>query len=118
MASSKYGVNFVHNHAAFMFIYNITSKISNAILKDWIVWQKEEHIPEIMATKLFDDFKFYRLLDQDETDGATYVIQYFTSNKKRYEKYITEMAPSLKEKAFKKWGDQFLSFRSLLQSVQ
>lgn len=61
-----------------MFIYNITNKVDYSILDEWIKWQPDEHIPEIMSTNLFTDFKFYQLLEQDESDGVTYVIQYFT----------------------------------------
>ncbi len=39
---------------------------------------KQEHIPEIMATGLFHDYRFCRLLEQDDSDGPTYTIQYFT----------------------------------------
>ena len=61
-----------------MLIYNITIKVDHSILEEWIKWQMEEHIPEIMATGLFDRYKFFRLLEQDDTEGATYIIQYLT----------------------------------------
>ncbi len=101
-----------------MFIYNITTKVSAAISDKWVQWQREEHIPEIMSTQLFDEHKFFRLLEQDDSEGPTFVIQYFTPLKENYEKYIKEFAPELREKAFKKWGNQFIAFRSLLQAVQ
>ena len=78
----------------------------------------EEHIPEVMSTQLFDEYKFFRLLEQDDSEGPTFVIQYFTPLKENYEKYINEFAPVLRERAFKKWGNQFIAFRSLLQAVQ
>ena len=101
-----------------MFIYNITFKVDHAILEEWINWQKEEHIPEIMATRFFNDYKFFRLLDQDESEGPTYIVQYFTDAKENYDQYIHQFAPMLREKAIIKWGDKIISFRSLLQSVQ
>ena len=101
-----------------MFIYNITIKVDNAIVEDWLQWQLEEHIPEIMSTKLFDEYKFFRLLDQDDTWGPTFVFQYYTKEKKSYDRYITEYAPGLREKAFAKWGNGFIAFRSLMQAVQ
>ena len=101
-----------------MFIYNITVKVNKAILKEWLAWQKEEHIPEIMATNLFNEFKMYRLHDQDDTEGSTYIFQYFTPEKNNYKSYIENFAPSLRKKALNKWGDGFIAFRSLLESVQ
>ena len=92
--------------------------MSALISDEWVHWQMEEHIPEIMSTQLFDEYKFFRLLEQDDSEGPTFVIQYFTPLKENYEKYINEFAPVLRERAFKKWGNQFIAFRSLLQAVQ
>ena len=101
-----------------MFIYNITIKVNNSIVEEWLKWQREEHIPEIMSTGLFDQYKFFRLLDQDDAEGPTFVIQYHTADRKNYDQYINEHAPVLKEKAIAKWANGFIAFRSLLESVQ
>ena len=101
-----------------MFIYNITVKVNNSILDEWVKWQQEEHIPEIMATDLFSDYKFFRLLEQDDSDGPTFIVQYHTSSRNNYEKYIKQHAQVFREKAIKKWGSGFIAFRTLLQSVQ
>ena len=57
-----------------MLVYNITIKVDVEIKEEWIAWQMNEHIPEIMSTNLFNDFKVFQLLDQDDEDGPTYVI--------------------------------------------
>lgn len=101
-----------------MFIYNVTVKINNTILDEWLKWQREEHIPEIMATNLFNEYKCFRLLEQDDAEGTTFVFQYYTPDRKNYDAYIQEFAPMLRKKAFTKWGDRFIAFRSLLQLVQ
>ena len=101
-----------------MFIYNITIKVNNAIADKWLQWQLEEHVPEIMATNLFDEYKFYRLLDQDDSEGPTFIFQFYTSRRKNYDDYIKAHAPKLREKAFTKWGNGFIAFRSLMQAVQ
>lgn len=101
-----------------MLVYNITMKVLPDIVQEWINWQKEEHIPDIMATGLFDSYKFFRLLEQDETDGPTYIVQYFISTRNNYEHYIKEHAPSLRKKAQEKWGDLFVAFRTLMETVQ
>ena len=54
-----------------MLIYNITIKVNNAILDDWMQWQQEVHIPEIMRTGLFERYQVFRLLEQEEEDGQT-----------------------------------------------
>ena len=101
-----------------MIVYNITIKISPEIESEWLKWQREEHIPEIMSIGLFSDHKFFRLLDLDESDGITYVVQYFTSSIENYIQYIETFAPKLREKAFEKWGDRFIAHRTIMELVQ
>jgi len=100
-----------------MICYNITIKIDPQIEEEWIKWQKEEHIPEIMSTDLFNDHKFFKLLDQDEREGLTYVVQYFSSSIEQYMEYIRQFAPLLREKALAKWGDRFVAFRTVMEAV-
>jgi hypothetical protein len=93
-------------------------KVEPAAVEEWVRWQKEEHIPEIMATGLFDSYKFFRLLEQDETEGPTYIVQYFISSREKYNRYINEYAPALRDKANSKWGQRFIGFRTLMELVQ
>ncbi|HEY1870284.1 MAG TPA: DUF4286 family protein [Chitinophagaceae bacterium] len=100
-----------------MIVYNITIKIDPQIEKDWIEWQKNENIPEIMATGLFSEYKFYRLLEQDDTEGITYVMQYFTSSLENYKRYTEEYALKMQKKTFEKWKHQFIAFRTIMKIV-
>lgn len=101
-----------------MILYNITMKVNPAIEAEWIKWQREEHIPEIMSTGFFTEYKFLRLLDQDDTEGKTFAIQYFAKNMNDYQEYIDKHASDIREKALKRWNDKFISFRTLMESVQ
>ena len=100
-----------------MIVYNISIKVDANIEIKWVEWQKNEHIPEIMSTGYFTDYKFYRLLEQDESDAVTYVVQYFAPDIHHYHRYIDAVASSLRQKAFDKWGNKFIAFRSVMQVV-
>ena len=100
-----------------MIVYNIANKVETAIEADWVQWQQQEHIPAIMASGQFTDYKFYKLLDEDDDDSATYIIQYFAPAKENYHNYIRNFAPQRRQEAFEKWGDRFIAFRSLMQVV-
>ena len=101
-----------------MILYNITMKVNPSIEEDWIKWQKDEHIPEIMSTGLFTGHKFLRLLEQDDTEGKTFAVQYFAKNMNDYQEYIDKHASKLRTKVLKRWGDRFISFRTLMEVVQ
>lgn len=100
-----------------MYIYNITSKVAKKIVYEWVHWQKEIHIPEIMSIGFFYDYRFYELLEQNDEEEMTFVIQYFALELEDYKEYIRNHAPLLRRKAFDKWKNQFIAFRTLLKSV-
>ncbi len=70
-----------------------------------------------MASGRFTEYKFYRLLEQEETDGITYVIQYFTPSQEDYQRYIEDTAPLLRKLALDRWGNKFVAFRTIMQVV-
>jgi len=100
-----------------MIVYNITIKIHPAIEEAWLQWQQQEHIPDIMASGQFSEWKMFRLLEQDDTDGLTFVVQYFAPTIENYLLYMEEFAPVLRQKAINKWGDRFLAFHTVMQAV-
>lgn len=101
-----------------MIVYNISNKVGLAIEADWVQWQLQEHIPAIMASGQFTDYKFYRLLEQEDDGSATYIIQYFAPTKEHYHNYIQNFAPQRRQEAFERWGNQFIAFRSIMQVVK
>jgi hypothetical protein len=100
-----------------MIVYNITIKIDPAIKAEWLQWQHGEHIPEIMATGLFSEYRMFRLLEQDEEEGITYVVQYFAGSMDAYQRYVEHHAPVLRRKALEKWGERFVAFRTVMELV-
>jgi len=53
----------------------------------------------------------------DETEGPTYAIQFFAADRNKYEDYITQHAPSLRQKTQSLWNDQIHAFRTLMEVV-
>lgn len=98
-------------------IYNVTTKVSRPVAIPWLQWLKDEHIPDIIATGCFTHATVLQLVEADETDGPTYATQYHAESKALYNRYIEVFAESMRKKAIDKWGDQFISFRSVLRVV-
>jgi hypothetical protein len=70
-----------------------------------------------MNTKLFNDYKFYKLLEQDEKEGITYVTQFSALTAAHLDEYLQKHASTLIEKAFKKWGNRFIAFNTTMELV-
>lgn len=102
-----------------MYIYNVTIKVTHAIADEWIAWMQQEHLAEVVGTGLFDQYAFFELLEPllEEEEGRTFVAQYTTDSLVRYEAYITDFAPLLRDKGFARFGNQFIAFRSLMKKM-
>lgn len=100
-----------------MYIYNVTIKVAHEIETDWLTWMQEIHMQEVIETGKFDSYQFYQLMDANDEEGVTYVAQYLTTTKERYEQYIEENAPLLREKGYELWGNKFIAFRSILKKI-
>lgn len=100
-----------------MIIYNVTIKVEAGIASEWLQWMQQIHIPEVIATGCFTHAVTVRLLDIDDTEGPTYAVQYHAESKANYNRYIDKFAEELRQKGFRKWGNKFIAFRSLMQVV-
>ncbi|MBA3828940.1 MAG: DUF4286 family protein [Taibaiella sp.] len=100
-----------------MFVYNLTIKVEKEIADDWLSWLKEEHIPELMQTCTFTDNRVCHLLEQDESEEVTYVVQYFCSSRVEYEVYTEKYAGEMRQKSIDRWGSRYFAFRTTMETV-
>ena len=101
-----------------MIVHNITNKVDPSIEDEWKQWQLKEHIPQVMNTSLFTEYKFYKLLDQHEEEASTYIIQFFANSSVQLNEYLEKHAPRLTEIAMTKWGNQYIAFRTSMETVK
>lgn len=100
-----------------MILYNITINVSAEIEQDFIFWMKETHIPEIMQTGLFFDFKFLRLLHDSDDGSINYATQYFTDTIDQMMEYERNHAPAIRAKTQARYQEKAIAFRTLLETV-
>lgn len=100
-----------------MILYNVTIGIDKEIEGEWVAWMKAEHIPEVLATGIFVDHKFYKVLSHDDENTVSYCIQYFTPAIEHFNVYLQQHAPGLVEKHRAKYKDRHVAFRTLLEEV-
>ena len=100
-----------------MIIYNVTIKVEHSILTDWLIWLKEEHIPDIISTGYFTHAVIFHLLEADDIEGITYAVQYHAESKALYNRYIEQFSDEMRKKGIDKWGNKFIAFRSVMQLV-
>jgi|SRR5690606_641184 len=101
-----------------MVIYNVTIKVKPEVADQWLGWMKEEHLSQMLATGLFVNHRMARLLDQEEDEGITFVVQYECKSLDDYEAYLSNFADEMRQKGLTKFGDQFIAFRTLMEIIE
>lgn len=100
-----------------MILYNVTVAIDKKVETEWIAWMEEIHIPEVMETNQFEEYKFFKVLNTEDPEASSYSVQYFAAEMKNIQMYMAAFAPELQQKALLKFPNQIAAFRTLLQSV-
>ena len=100
-----------------MILYNITIVVDESIHEDWLQWMQQQHIPEVMATKKFQDWKMYRVL-MEKNGGITYSVQFFAKTMGDLETYQAQFAQQLQKDVLDRYGSQFGAFRTVLEQVE
>ncbi|MEM6299455.1 MAG: DUF4286 family protein [Bacteroidota bacterium] len=101
-----------------MLIYNVTINIEEAVHQDWLTWMKETHIPDVLKTGCFTDYRLLHLLTPlPETKGPTYAIQYFCESQALLNKYQSLFAPTLQQEHLQRFPNKFVAFRTILEEV-
>lgn len=101
-----------------MIIYNVTVKIEHDIHEEWLAWMREVHIPDVMKTGQFQSHRLCKLMEQDETDGPTYAIQYLATSMSHVFTYKEKFAQALQKEHTEKYAGKFVAFRTLLRIVE
>lgn len=100
-----------------MLLYNVTVKVSRNVEDEWREWMKKKHIPDVMNTGQFTRSHICKLLDQPEEDDSTYVIQYWSESREKFDHYLEKFAPALRDEHNARYKDKFVAFRTLMEIV-
>lgn len=99
-----------------MIIYSVTVKIEKESETNWVKYMRKDHIPDVMATGCFMEYRFSKLL-MDDPEGTNYSIQYLCQDMETLKKYQDNHAKDLQTEHTEKFKDKFVAFRSLLEVV-
>jgi hypothetical protein len=100
-----------------VFLYNVTIGVDQDIEQDWLQWMREVHIPDVLRTGMFTEYKMYKVLHDNNDGTISYSIQYFATSLENVLQYLEVFAPALVESHREKFRDKHVAFRTLLEEV-
>jgi len=98
-----------------MIIYNVTVGLDQSIEKEWLVWMKTVHIPNVMRTGKFVSQRVLKVLTHDDPASVSYAIQYTASTIELLQQYLDLHAPALRQEVQDKFGDKQIAYRTILE---
>ncbi len=99
-----------------MVLYNITLSVDASLADEWINYMHKEHIPAVLDTGHFRDFKLCRV-EGDEQGGLTFAVQYVAHSVDAFNTYQKECAPALQKEFIERWGSKAAAFRTVLPII-
>jgi hypothetical protein len=98
-----------------MIVYNVTFQVDPSIEQEWLLWMEQQHIPEMLATQLFQEAKLLRVRTEEGTITGSYAIQYLAESQRHLETYFTKHSAALRAKTHQLFGEKALAFRTQLE---
>lgn len=99
-----------------MYIYSVTVSIEKDLADEWHQWMKTIHIPMVMETGYFTEYKMCKVLNVDD-EGQTFSTQYTFQKMEDIEHYMAKEAPRLQEDMKTLYDGKYIAFRTLLEIV-
>ena len=101
-----------------MIIYSVTVSIDKDAHEEWLNWMKVDHIPKVMATGFFKEYRILRVIShQQEEDSESYNIQYECESMADLHRYQTQHAAELQKEHTDRYEGKFAAFRTLLEKL-
>lgn len=100
-----------------MVVYNVTVSVTPGKSADWLDFMRKEHVPEVLATGAFRDYKICRVLGYEE-GGETFAVQYVAWSTDHLRRYTEEDAPRLQAEHSMRFGEDAVAFRTVLEVIE
>jgi hypothetical protein len=97
-------------------IYSVTVAVEESIAHEWEAWMQAKHIPDVMATGCFLDYRLLKLLDPPSEPGLeTFNVQYVCANRAALDDYLENFADLLRQDHAQRYAGKFVAFRTVLE---
>ena len=100
-----------------MIVYNVTVSVDKNITSDWLAWMKDEHIPEVMACRIFTKAQINKVITNSDSNN-TFAIAYTCATMDKLHRYQMEFSAKLQEKHVARYGDKAVAFRTIMQVIE
>lgn len=100
-----------------MLLYNVTIGIDQDAEAEWLTYIRQTHIPEIMGTKMFKEFRVFKVLQDNPDETVSYSLQFFAEDISQVSTYLETFAPVIVERHRSRFMNKHVTFMTLLEEI-
>lgn len=100
-----------------MLIFNTTYKVSNQTIDTWKSWMRQEHIPFMLADKLFSKPQIAKIIGSEDVEGTSFSVQFQIENMEKLSTWHQQNAVIFQNSFQKAFGTEVQFFSTVLEIV-
>lgn len=99
-----------------MIIYNVTVNLHDSVHEDWLIWNKEIYIPQMIAKGGFERARMVKVIAEQNSEN-TYSIQFEAANQEILNQFKKNHSHDFDALALNKYGELMLTFKTELEFI-
>lgn len=99
-----------------MTTYIVKLTLNSTIYENYLKWLETEHVPEVLSCPGFIEAELLLDKNEPELEKSHICTLYRLRSQEDLDHYLTNFAPSLRQKGLDRWGGQFTAEREIWYS--
>ena len=96
-----------------MIYYTVNVSVPMELAEDWRTWMLAVHIPDVLASGMWEEGTLLRQLEPEHADTVTFQVRYRTTSMQRYDDYRATHAPRLQAEHTNRYGTRVTATRTV-----
>ena len=101
-----------------MLILNTTYQVSEESQTDWLLWVKNEYIPEVTKTDMLKSPRFFRLLVENEPGNVSYALQFEVQDVDTLENWFMRYGSEMQSTMSNRFQEKVMGFTTMMEAVE
>lgn len=100
-----------------MIIYNTTFSVPSELHDEFLIFIREEYVPEAMKSGIVQEPRLSRIYSNNEEEGMSYALEFLAASIDNLEKWNLETGKKLYFLLMKRFRQNILGFATVLKPV-
>ncbi|HEY8401433.1 MAG TPA: DUF4286 family protein [Cytophagaceae bacterium] len=99
-------------------LYSETINVDKDVHLECLQWMQKVHIPQMLATGLFEENRILRLVNEEQNTGVTYSLQFVLKNRSDLAEYQNVYETQFRSALYNKYTNKLVDFVTILELIE